>query len=60
MAATLFTEVFGGGAGVQFHPNGRLARCKLAEDLIVEGTAFKKGDRLWFTEEGQLDLGAED
>ena len=60
MAATFFTEAFGSSAAVRFHPNGNLAQCKLAESFIIDGIAFSRGKQVRFTEEGQLELEADD
>ena len=52
--ATFFTEMFGGGAGLYFHPNGKLRRCKLSKDFIIEGRSFKRGEHPEFDEQGRL------
>ena len=44
--ATIWAELFGGGAGTTFHPDGSLASCKLAADATVGGRAYEKGDRV--------------
>ena len=56
MKASFWTEIFGGGAAVHFHDNGRLAKCKLARDAIIQGHTFKKGDHVSFDREGKLIL----
>jgi antitoxin component YwqK of YwqJK toxin-antitoxin module len=53
-AASFWRAVFGGGAWNSFYENGSLASCKLADDTIIEGKSFKKGDRVTFDQSGQL------
>ena len=55
-AASFWTELLGGGAAVDFHDNGKLARCKLAKGITIEGHAFKKGDHVRFDRQGKLVL----
>lgn len=55
-AANLWTELFGGSAAVYFHDNGKLAQCKLARDITVDGHFFKKGEHIHFDREGHLIL----
>lgn len=52
--ASFWSDVFGGGVGVAFHDNGRLAKCKLAKAVTIENIAFKKGDQIKFDRNGQL------
>lgn len=52
--ASFWTDAFGGGAGVSSHSNGKLKRCKLSQDFIIEGHSFKRGAHLDFNEQGHL------
>ena len=54
MAASFWTEVFGGKAMTCFHDNGSLSKCKLAKDITIEGHTFKKGDHVNFDRKGKL------
>ena len=56
MKATFWTEFLGGDAAVYFHSNGKLAKCKLARDVTINGHRFKKGDHVCFDSEGKLIL----
>lgn len=44
----------GGRTYVQFHEDGKLESCKLAEPISMEGRTFKKGDRISFDRDGIL------
>jgi hypothetical protein len=44
-AATFWRDVFG-GAGTHLHSDGKVARCRLAGDLSIDGKNFKKGEEL--------------
>ncbi|BBB32008.1 hypothetical protein TTHT_0405 [Thermotomaculum hydrothermale] len=55
-AASFWTELFGGTAAVTFHPDGKLAGCKLAKDVTIDGHTFKKGDYVRFDSKGKLIL----
>ena len=46
MKASFLADVFGGGA--HFHDNGKLARCKLARDITIDGVTYRKGNHLNF------------
>ena len=52
--ATFFNDVFGPGVGVEFHPDGSLAGCKLDSDVTMEGRVFEAGERIEFDPEGNL------
>lgn len=52
--ASFMADVFGGGAGVSFHENGKLKRCKLPKSVTVEGYSFKKGDHVNFGQDGDV------
>ena len=52
--ATFFNDVFGPTVGVQFHPDGSLAGCKLDRDFTVEGRMFQSGQRIEFDRTGNL------
>ena len=54
MKASFWTEVFGGGAAVYFHRNGKLAQCTIAADTTISGKHFEKGDHLYFDAGGKL------
>jgi len=54
MAASFWTEVRGDGAVIQFHPNGRLARCKAAQDFTLQGRRFKRGDIVRLDSSGKI------
>ncbi len=56
-AASFWTEAFRGiwgSARVRFHENGRLKRCKLAEDISIGERCFNKGDIVRFDCEGRI------
>ena len=53
MAASFWTEVFSKSARVQFHPNGKLARCKLSRDGTIQGRFYEKGTIVHFDEQGR-------
>ena len=57
MAASFLGEVFGGTAMTCFHDNGKLARCKVARNVTIEGHAFKEGDHVSWDREGRLITG---
>jgi site-specific DNA-adenine methylase len=54
--ASFWTELFGGSAAVSFHVNGKLAKCKLSRDAIINGRSFEKGDLVSFDPKGRLIL----
>ncbi len=54
MAASFWTEVFGGKAAVYFYDNGKLAKCKLAKNITIQGHTFKKGEHVRFNRDGKL------
>jgi hypothetical protein len=54
MGASFWRDVFGRGVGVHFATNGRLIRAKLAEDIVIQGVAFEKGDHVRFDSLGVL------
>lgn len=55
-SASFWTELFGSTAAVTFHNNGKLAGCKLAKDVTIDGHSFEKGDYVRFDSKGKLIL----
>lgn len=43
---------------VRFYDNGRLQQAMVSRDVTIQGHAFKKGDLVYLTPDGELDLGA--
>jgi hypothetical protein len=44
---SIWSDVFGGNpSGVHLHPGGQLAECRVTADVTVDGTLFKKGQRI--------------
>lgn len=52
--ASFMSDVFGGGAGVSFHQNGKLKRCKLSGGVTIGGKSYEKGEHLNFDSTGTL------
>lgn len=51
---SFWADAFGGGAGTYFHENGNLKRCRLANDVTVDGHLLKRGDQAAFDENGKF------
>ncbi|MFA6260304.1 MAG: hypothetical protein WC760_02465 [Bacteroidia bacterium] len=52
-AASFWSDVTGGSAGVHFYENGKLAQCKLSTDFTYEGKTFEKGQHLMLDKNGK-------
>jgi len=53
MKATFLGELLRRGtAGVRFHPNGRVARCRVSEACVIRGHAFKRGEMVYLDPNG--------
>lgn len=53
-AASFWSDVTGGSAGVHFYENGKLAQCKLSKTFTYEGKTFKKGSHLKLDKTGNV------
>ncbi len=49
-----WTEVVGRTSAVSFHPNGRLAACRLGRAATIQGRRFDKGARVLLDASGRL------
>lgn len=56
-SAGILSEILGARAGVWFHENGSLARCKAARDFTIQGREFEEGDHVNLDLEGNLSQG---
>lgn len=40
--------------GISLHENGRLAKCKIAQNVVIDGIMYKKGAKLRLDQEGRV------
>lgn len=49
-----FTTELTGSTQVNLHPNGRLQSCRLATAVTRDKVTFKRGARIWLTDDGRV------
>jgi hypothetical protein len=52
--SAVFGPIHGKFGHTGFHENGRLKYCELSENFTIEGQRFRRGDAIWFDQDGTL------